>query len=74
MSLISAPSRLIEIYRHGFGNSPLARKLLWIIIIKVIVLFAVFRLFLMPDNLSTTCDTPDEKAEVVRRSLIDRSE
>lgn len=74
MSILSAPARLIAMYRDGFGNSRLARRLLWLIIIKVIILFAVFRLFLMPDRLSSQYDTPQEKADAVRRSLIDRSE
>lgn len=73
MTLLSAPGRLIDIYRYGFGNSRLARRLLWIIILKVIILFAVFRLFLMPDQLNANYDTGEEKAQAVRSSLIDRS-
>ena len=73
MTLLSVPARLIDIYRYGFGNSQLARRLLWIIIIKVVILFAVFRLFLMPNQLSANYDTGEEKAQSVRSSLIDRS-
>ena len=73
MTLLSAPGRLIDIYRYGFGNSRLARRLLWIIILKVVILFAVFRLFLMPNQLNANYDTGEEKAKAVRSSLIDRS-
>ena len=73
MTLLSVPARLIDIYRYGFRNSQLARRLLWIIIIKVVILFAVFRLFLMPNQLSAKYDTGEEKAQAVRSSLIDRS-
>ena len=73
MAVLSAPGRLIDIYRYGFGNSRLARKLLWLIIIKVAVLFVVFRLFLMPNQLNRDYDSGEEKAQAVRHSLIDRS-
>ena len=70
MAFLSAPGRLIDIYRYGFGNSRLARKLLWLIIA---VLFVVFRLFLMPNQLNRDYDSGEEKAQAVRHSLIDRS-
>ncbi|MDE6164343.1 MAG: DUF4492 domain-containing protein, partial [Muribaculaceae bacterium] len=38
-----------------------------------VILFALFRLFLMPDRLDSVYDTDNEKAQAVRTSLIDRS-
>lgn len=73
MSTLSAPARLIAMYRDGFRHSALARRLLCLIIIKIVILFALFRLFLMPDRLDSVYDTDDEKAGAVRTSLIERS-
>ena len=73
MSILSAPARLFAIYRDGIKHSALARRLLCIIIIKIVILFALFRLFLMPDRLDSVSDTDNEKAGAVRTSLIDRS-
>lgn len=68
----SALGRLIGMYRDGFGNSPLARKLLVLILIKVAILFLVFKLFLMPNHLSRDYDTDEERAQGVRNELLNR--
>lgn len=73
MKALSAPVRLIAIYRHGLTRSPLARRLLMIILLKIILLLVVFRLFLMPDQLSSACPDDDSKAQAVRTSLMQRA-
>ncbi|MCH5247193.1 MAG: DUF4492 domain-containing protein [Muribaculaceae bacterium] len=64
--------KLFELYRDGFGNSKLARQLLWLIIIKVAILLLVFKLWLMPNRLSKDFDSDAERADHVRSELIDR--
>lgn len=65
--------RLAQMYREGFGNSRLARQLLWIIIFKVAILLIVFKLILMPNWLSRNYDTDEERAEGVRTDLVNRN-
>ncbi len=49
------------------------RKLWAIIIIKLILFFLVFKLFLFPDILQRDYDTDEERADAVRELLIDRT-
>lgn len=49
------------------------RKLWAIIIIKLILFFLVFKLFLFPDILQRDYDTDDERANAVREILIERT-
>ncbi|MDE6683940.1 MAG: DUF4492 domain-containing protein [Duncaniella sp.] len=49
------------------------RKLWAIIIIKLILFFLVFKLFLFPDILQRDYDTDDERANAVRETLIERT-
>lgn len=64
--------RLGEMYRDGFKGSPLARKLLIIILLKVAILLLVFKLWLMPNKLNNEYDTDPERADGVRNELINR--
>lgn len=64
--------RLATMYRDGFGHSRLARQLLWLIIIKVAILFLVFKMLLMPNWLNVNYDTDEERAEGVRNELLNR--
>lgn len=59
-------------YRDGYRNSPLARKLFWLIVIKVAILLLVFKLWLMPNYLNTTYDNDEDRAADVRNSLLSR--
>ena len=49
------------------------RQLWAIIIIKVIILFGIFRLFFFPDELGTRYDNDTDRAQAVRSTLIDRT-
>lgn len=68
----SALGRLAGMYRDGFGRSPLARKLLWLIIIKVAILLVVFKLWLMPNRLNRDYQTDEERAQGVRTEMLRR--
>ncbi|MDE7475470.1 MAG: DUF4492 domain-containing protein [Duncaniella sp.] len=50
----------------------LGKKLWMLILIKLFILFFVFKLFFFPDILSRDYDTDAERAEAVRESLLNR--
>lgn len=59
-------------YRDGFRNMTVGRWLWAMILIKLFILFGVFRLFFFPDLLQRDYDNDDERAEAVRRALLDQ--
>ena len=65
-------SRIARFYVDGFRQMTIGRTLWAIIIIKLVVIFAVLKLFFFPDLLSRDYSTDDERAEAVRSELIDR--
>ena len=44
-----------------------------IVCIKLIIIFAVLKLFFFPDFLGASCDTDTEKAAKVRQEISDES-
>ena len=57
---------------EGFRSMTLGKKLWMLILIKLFILFFVFKLFFFPDILSRDYDTDAERAEAVRESLLNR--
>lgn len=62
-------ANIIGLYRDGFRSMTVGRSLWVIIIVKVVILFAVFRLLLMPDKLAEQYDTDEARARAVRTAL-----
>lgn len=60
---------IIGMYRDGFRSMTVGRSLWAIIIIKVVILFAVIRLFFMPDKLAVKYDSDTDRAQAVRTAL-----
>lgn len=60
--------RIYHFYADGFRGMTLGRTLWIVIIIKLVVMFAVIRLFFMPDILGGY-DNDTERAEAVREHL-----
>jgi len=58
-------------YADGFRGMTIGRTLWILILIKIFILFFIFRLFFFPDILSRDYDTDEERAAAVRKSLID---
>lgn len=56
-------------YADGFRQMTVGRRLWAIIIIKVVILFAVFRMFFFPDILQENYDSDAERAAAVRSNL-----
>ncbi|MBD5266123.1 MAG: DUF4492 domain-containing protein [Bacteroides sp.] len=66
------PGKIVRFYVEGFRSMTLGKKLWMLILIKLFILFFVFKLFFFPDILSRDYDTDAERAEAVRESLLNR--
>ena len=63
------PVRVWRFYIDGFKSMTIGRWLWAIILIKLAILFLVFRLIFFPDILATNYSTDEERAEAVRENL-----
>ncbi len=71
-SLLHIPARIFRFYADGFRSMTVGRKLWALIIIKAVIILAVFKLFLFPDILQSRYDTDAQRAQAVRTTLISR--
>ncbi len=62
----------MTLYTDGFRSMTVGRSLWLMIIIKVVILFAVLKVFFFPDLLGSGYDTDEQRAEAVRSSLTGR--
>ena len=62
--------RIWRLYADGFMEMTIGGYLWAIILIKLAVLFLVFRLFFFPDILARDYDNDEERAEAVRTNLL----
>lgn len=67
--LATSPRRIARFYVDGFKEMTVGKKLWALIIIKLIIIFVVFKLFFFPDVLKENYDNDTERADAVRRSL-----
>ena len=59
-----------DLYYDGFRNMPRCGRTLWlIIIIKLCIMFLVFKLWLMPNYLNSHYDSAEEKSNHVFEEL-----
>ncbi len=66
--------RIYDFYVEGFRSMTVGRKLWALIIIKLIIIFAVLKLFFFPDIVSMDGrDSEDAKADFVGNELLDPS-
>lgn len=66
------PGKVVRFYVDGFRSMTVGRKLWMLILIKLFILFFVFKLFFFPDILSRDYDSDEDRAEAVRTSLLNR--
>lgn len=59
------PIRVYRFYRDGFKRMTLGRTLWKIILIKLVVMFAVLKLFFFPNYLNTNFATDEQRADHV---------
>ena len=62
-------NKVVSMYVDGFRSMTVGRKLWILIIIKLGVIFLVFKLFFFPDILQENYDNDTERAQAVRTAL-----
>lgn len=65
--------RIWRFYYEGFRGMTVGRRLWLLIIIKLFIFFAVFKLFFFPNLLERDYSTDRQRADAVRTNLIDRT-
>ena len=68
------PVRIFRFYVDGFRSMTVGRYLWALILVKLFILFFVFKLLFFPDILKRDYDNDSDRAAAVRRTLVDRSE
>ena len=64
-------NKVFYFYIDGFKNMSVSSRKLWIIIIiKLVIMFAVLKIFFFPDFLNSKFDTNKEKSDHVIEQLI----
>ena len=61
--------KVVSLYTDGFRRMTLGKTLWKIIIIKLIVMFAVLKLFFFPNYLNTQFDTDQQRSDHVIKQL-----
>lgn len=64
--------KALMMYVDGFRSMTVGRKLWALILVKLAILFLLFRLFFFPDLLERDYDTDADRAQAVRSALTDR--
>lgn len=64
--------KILDFYVDGFKEMTVGRKLWVIILIKLGIMFLVFKLFFFPDILEENYDTDDDRARAVAEQLSTR--
>lgn len=62
--------RVADLYVGGFREMTVGRRLWAIILIKLAIMFLVFKLFFFPDRLKENYDNDADRARAVRSELI----
>ncbi|MDR0364686.1 MAG: DUF4492 domain-containing protein [Bacteroidales bacterium] len=63
------PYRIFRFYYEGFASMQLGKTLWAIILIKLFIMFVVFRIFFFKNFLNERFDTKEEKSEYVIEQL-----
>lgn len=66
-------NRALRLYIDGFRNMTIGRSLWIIIAVKIVVMFAILKVFFFPDLLKRDYNNDDERAAAVRGVLIERT-
>lgn len=63
--------KIFRFYYEGFRSMTIGKKLWTLIIIKLIIIFAVLKVFFFPDYIGERCGNDRESASHVRTELLD---
>ena len=66
-------SKIADLYIDGFKSMTVGKKLWILIIVKLIIIFAILKVFFFPDFLNSTCKDDVEKAAKVRKEITDKN-
>ena len=66
------PVRIFRFYVDGFKSMTVGKSLWALILVKLFILFFVFKLLFFPDVLERDYDTDAERAAAVRQTLVER--
>jgi len=64
---------IYRFYRDGFKNMTVGVTLWTIALIKLFIMFAILRVFFVPNYLNSRFDTEQEKANHVTNELIEKA-
>lgn len=64
--------KIFRFYYDGFRNMTLGKNLWIILLIKLFIIFAIFRLFFFPDFLNERFDNEEDKSEYVIEELTNK--
>ncbi|MBU1139731.1 MAG: DUF4492 domain-containing protein [Proteobacteria bacterium] len=67
--MLEASGRVYAFYRDGFKRMTLGKTLWKIILIKLVVMFAVLKLFFFPNYLNTNFLTDEQRADHVLEQI-----
>ncbi|MCF8057607.1 MAG: DUF4492 domain-containing protein [Desulfocapsa sp.] len=67
--MIEVPARVYAFYRDGFRQMTIGKTLWKIIFIKLLVMFAVLKLFFFPNYLNTNFETDKQRADHVLEQI-----
>lgn len=66
--------RVYRFYRDGFRSMTVGRYLWLMILIKLFILFFIFKMFFFPDLLQRDYDNDADRARAVRSALMDNNQ
>lgn len=61
------------IVRDGFRGMTWGKPLIWLILIKLFVMFAILKIFFFPDFLASKGDTEEEQQDYIVEQFVERS-
>ena len=70
MKIISIPHTIFRFYYEGFKSMTIGKTLWMIILIKLFVMFVIFKLFFFKNFLNSNFETEEEKSNYVIEQLI----
>lgn len=63
-------NKIVSFYLEGFKSMTYGKTLWLIILVKLFIMFAIFRVFFFKDDLNQRADTDQQKSEYVLDQLI----
>lgn len=68
--MIEISAKVFSFYRDGFAQMTVGKTLWKIIFIKLLVMFAVLKLFFFPNYLNTNFETDEQRGDYVLEQLV----